>query len=184
MSTEPFIGEIKLLAFDFAPRNYLQCSGQLLSIAQNTALFSLLGTTYGGNGTQNFAIPDLRGRMPIGQGNGSGLPSHSMGEIAGTTNITLTTQNLPAHNHMAIGVTVNLPVSTGGGDSSSPQNAYLADKGTEVFSSVSTPGANYGNLSVSGQTSITGSNTPFEIMNPYLVMNYSIAIFGIFPSRN
>lgn len=184
MSTEPFIGEIKLLAFDFAPRNYLQCGGQLMSIAQNTALFSLLGTMYGGNGIQTFGLPDLRGRMPIGQGNGSGLPGHNMGELAGTTSITLTTQNLPMHNHAATGITVNLPVSTGGGDASSPQNSYLADKGTEVFSSVSTPGANYGSLSVSGQTNIAGSNIPFEIMNPYLVMNYSIAINGIFPSRN
>ena len=184
MSTEPFIGEIKLLAFDFAPRNYQPCGGQLMSIAQNAALFSLLGTLYGGNGIQTFGLPDLRGRIPIGQGNGRGLPVHSMGELAGTTSITLTTQNLPMHNHAATGITVNLPVSTGGGDASSPQNSYLADKGTEVFSSVSTPGANYGSLSVSGQTNIAGSNIPFEIMNPYLVMNYSIAINGIFPSRN
>lgn len=184
MSTEPFIGEIKLLAFNFAPRNYQPCGGQLMSIAQNAALFSLLGTLYGGNGVQTFGLPDLRGRMPIGQGNGSGLPVHSMGELAGTTTITLTSQNLPAHTHSAIGVTVNLPVSTGGGDASSPQNAYLADTGTEVYSSVSTPGTNYANLNVSGQTDIVGSNIPFEIMNPYLVMNYSIAINGIFPSRN
>ena len=184
MSTEPFIGEIKLLAFDFAPRNYAQCAGQLMSIAQNTALFSLLGTVYGGNGIQTFALPDLRGRMPIGQGNGSGLPSHTIGEMSGATSTTLTSQNLPVHTHSAIGITVNLPISTGGGDASSPQNAYLADTGTEVYSSVNTQGANYGNLNVSGQTSIAGSNIPFDIMNPYLVMNYSIALIGIFPSRN
>ncbi|MCG2612570.1 tail fiber protein [Flavobacterium sp. SM15] len=184
MSTEPFIGEIKILAFDFAPRNYAQCAGQIMSIAQNTALFSLLGTMYGGNGQTTFGLPDLRGRMPIGQGNGAGLPAHSMGEMAGTTTVTLTSQNLPAHTHPATGIVVNAPVSTGGGDASSPQGAYLANTGTEVYSSGSTSGAYYGPLTVSGQTGPAGANYPVDIMNPYLVMNYSIAIYGIFPSRN
>lgn len=184
MSTEPFIGEIKLLAFDFAPRNYAQCAGQIMSIAQNTALFSLLGTTYGGNGQTTFALPDLRGRMPIGQGTGAGLPTHVMGEMAGSPTTTLTLPNLPAHTHAATGITVNAPVSTGGGDASSPQGAFLANTGTEVYSSISTSGANYGPLTVSGQTGIAGANYPVDIMNPYLVMNYSIAIYGIFPSRN
>lgn len=97
MSTEPFIGEIKIFGFNFAPQNYQLCNGQIVSISQNTALFSLLGTTYGGNGQTTFALPDLRGRMPIGQGQGSGLPDYMMGEVSGTTNTTLTTANLPAH---------------------------------------------------------------------------------------
>ncbi|MGX7668968.1 phage tail protein [Flavobacterium pedocola] len=184
MSTEPFIGEIKIFGFDFAPRGYLNCNGQILSIAQNTALFSLLGTTYGGNGIQTFALPNLQGRMPIGQGTGAGLPSHSMGEMAGTTNVTLLTSNLPPHVHAADGIKVNIPVSTGGGDASSPENAYLSDSGAEVFSSVSTAGKNYGASTVSGATGVTGSAIPVSIMNPYLVLNYSIAIQGIFPPRS
>lgn len=184
MSTEPFIGEIKILGFNFAPQSYQLCSGQIMSIAQNTALFSLLGTTYGGNGQTTFALPDLRGRMPIGQGQGPGLPNYVMGQLSGTTSVTLLTANLPAHTHAAQGITVNMPVSNAGGDTDSPLGAYLANNGSEVFSSESTVGANYGALGVSGMTSITGSNIPVSIMNPYLTINYSIAIYGIFPSRN
>ncbi|CAM4002090.1 phage tail protein [Flavobacterium cucumis] len=184
MSTEPFIGEIKIFGFNFAPQSYQLCSGQIMSIAQNTALFSLLGTTYGGNGQTTFALPDLRGRMPIGQGQGPGLPNYSMGQLSGTTSVTILTSNLPAHTHAAQGITVNMPVSNAGGDTDSPQGAYLANNGSEVFSSEPTPGANYAPLSASGQTSIVGSNIPISILNPYLTINYSIAIYGIFPSRN
>ncbi len=184
MSTEPFIGEIKLLGFNFPPKGYQLCQGQILSIASNTALFSLLGTTYGGNGQTTFGLPDLRGRMPIGQGQGLGLPGHSMGEASGNTSVTLLTSNLPAHNHPAQGITVNIPVSTGGADATSPAGAYLAAAPTDFYSSVPTSGANYGTLNVGGTTGISGSNMPVSIMNPYLVMNYSIAIYGIFPSRN
>lgn len=95
------------------------CAGQILAISSNTALFSLLGTTYGGNGTTTFALPDLRGRMAIGQGTDLGLPSHTMGEVSGTPNTTLNITNMPAHNHQAIGITVYVPVSTGGADTSS-----------------------------------------------------------------
>lgn len=184
MSTEPFIGEVKILGFNFAPLGYMTCSGQTLSIASNTALFSLLGTTYGGNGQTTFNLPDLQGRMPIGQGQGPGLPFYSMGQVGGNVQTTLTTANMPAHIHTANGITVNLPVSTGGGDASSPQGAFLADVGTEVYSSANTPGANYGPLTVGGTTAPTGGSMPFSIANPYLVMNYSIATQGIFPSRN
>lgn len=113
------------------------CAGQILAISSNTALFSLLGTTYGGNGTTTFALPDLRGRMAIGQGTDPGLPSHTMGEVSGTPNTTLNITNMPAHNHQAIGITVNVPVSTGGADTSSHVGAFLADTGAEVYSSVS-----------------------------------------------
>lgn len=184
MSTEPFIGEIKILAFNFAPRGYMTCQGQTLSIAQNTALFSLIGTYYGGNGQTTFQLPDLQGRMPVGQGQGAGLPSYVMGQKSGTPSTTLLISNIPAHNHPAAGIAVSLPVSTGGSDTSSPQGAYLADTGTEMFSSVPTAGKNYGPATVSGTTGISGSSLPFSIMNPYLTINYSIATEGIFPSRN
>lgn len=184
MSTEPFIGEIKILGFNFAPKGYMTCQGQILSIAQNTALFSLLGTTYGGNGQQTFGLPDLQGRMPIGQGQGPGLPSHNMGEISGTPTVTITTANLPVHTHPATGLVVNIPISTGGPDIASPEGAYLADTGVEIYSSVSTSNKNYGASTISGNTGVAGSSSPFNIMNPYLVINYSIATQGIFPSRN
>ena len=184
MSTEPFIGEIKIFGFNFPPRGYMACSGQLLSIAQNTALFSLLGTTYGGNGVQTFALPNLQGRMPIGQGQGVGLPSYVMGQLSGTTNVSILTSNMPAHTHPATGLTVNIPVSTAGPDIASPEGAFLADTGVEIFSSISTPSKNYGASTVSGTTGITGSSIPVSVINPYLVINYSIATQGIFPSRN
>ena len=185
MSTEPFIGEIKLLGFYFAPKSYMLCAGQILSIASNTALFSLLGTTYGGNGQTTFALPDLRGRMAIGQGNGPGLPSHTIGELSGTTSVTLLTSNMPAHTHTMNNVSVKLQASTATADEAAAQGNFPAIAATSVYSS-NGPTANTftGGTQVSGTTDITGSNYPVSIMNPYLVMNYSIAIYGIFPSRN
>jgi len=184
MSTEPFIGEIKILGFNFAPRGYTTCQGQLMSIAQNTALFALIGTYYGGDGQVTFALPDLQGRVPIGQGQGAGLPLYSIGEIGGSPSLTLLTQNLPAHVHSGTGISINIPVSTGDPDIASPENAFLSDRGVEVYSSIATSGKNYGAPTVSGNTGITGSSIPLDIMNPYLTINYSIAVEGIFPSRN
>lgn len=186
MSTEPFIGEVKLLAFQFAPKSYMQCSGQILSIASNTALFSLLGTTYGGNGQTTFALPDLRGRMPIGQGSGAGLPSHTMGELSGTTSVTLLTSNIPAHTHTVSNVKVHIRSNSVLADSPTSTDSYPGTDATNVWAE--NPSANTfmaaNTATVSGTTDITGSSYPFGIMNPYLVMNYSIAIYGIFPSRN
>jgi microcystin-dependent protein len=184
MSTEPFIGEIKIFGFNFAPRGYATCQGQIMSIAQNTALFSLLGTTYGGNGQTTFALPNLQGRTPIGQGQSPGLSSYSMGQLAGTETTTLTTNQIPMHVHPGQGLTVSIPVSTGGADASSPATAFLCDTGTELFSSVSTAGQNYGASTIGGTTGVAGGSQPFSILNPYLCINYSIAVEGIFPSRN
>ncbi len=185
MSTEPFIGEIKILGFNFAPRGYATCQGQILSIAQNTALFSLLGTTYGGNGQTTFALPDLQGRVAKSQGQGPGLPSYVMGEVAGSPSVTLLTSNLPAHTHPATGITANLPVASGAGSSNSPVGNYLSQAPVDMYSTAATAGKNYGSaLAASGTTGIAGSSLPLNIENPYLVVNFSIAIEGIFPSRN
>lgn len=184
MSTEPFVGEVKIFGFNFAPRGYMLCEGQTVSIAEFTALFSLIGTTYGGNGTTTFNLPDLQGRIPIGQGQGPGLPDYSMGESSGSPTAILSTSNLPAHIHSGIGLSVSIPVSTGGADATSPEGAYLADRGAEVYSSIATPGKLYGQSTMNGTTGISGSSLPFSIVNPYLVLNYSIAVEGIFPSRN
>lgn len=184
MSTEPFIGEVKLFAFDFAPRGYALCEGQIMAISTNTALFSLLGTRYGGNGTSTFALPDLRGRMPIGQHQGPGLPNYVIGEIGGTTTTNILTSNLPAHEHSAASVNVKIPVSSNLAEEITPVNGYMALSTSENYNSSSSPNEYYGNVQVSGTTGITGGNIPISIVNPFLAMNYSIAIVGIFPSRS
>ena len=183
MSTEPFIGEIKIFGFDFAPRSYATCQGQILSIAQNTALFSLLGTTYGGNGQTTFALPDLRGRMPIGQGTGPGLPSYTMGELSGSTTATLLTSNMPIHNHDATGINVRIPVTSTSEDSSATNN-YIGNAVSDTFGPNASPTNSLGSPVVSGTTAPAGGSQPFSLLNPYLAINYSIALQGIYPSRN
>src|SRR5689334_8868100 len=103
--TQPFIGEIRFFGFNFPPRGWASCAGQLLSIAQNQALFSLLGTTYGGNGVQTFALPDLRSRVPVGVGSNGGVGTYTLGEQSGTENVTLLTTQIPQHNHNLVGTT-------------------------------------------------------------------------------
>ena len=173
---EGTIGEIRMFAGNFAPRNWAFCAGQLLSISQNTALFSILGTTYGGNGQTTFALPDLRGRVPVGTGTGPGLPSVNLGEVSGTPTVTLLVSNLPAHNHP-------LNAVTEAGSSATPTGNLLANTG--ALDKEYAPAA--GNTATAmGATAIgnTGSSTPINNMQPYLGMNYIICLFGIFPSRN
>ena len=122
MPAEPYIAEIFMGGMNFAPRGYSTCAGQILSIAQNTALFSLLGTTFGGNGQTTFALPDLRGRVPMGQGQGPGLTDRSLGEQGGAENVTLTINEMPSHNH-------TLNAVSEAGDVSAPAGAYLANTG-------------------------------------------------------
>ncbi|MDY0906411.1 phage tail protein [Pedobacter sp. CFBP9032] len=184
MSTEPFIGEIKILSFNFAPRGYMTCAGQILSIAQNTALFSLLGTYYGGNGQTTFGLPNLQGRMPIGQGQGPGLPAYTIGEVAGVPNVTLLTANIPAHIHTVNALKIRQQASSNAADELSPDGTFPATAVTAMYGSAATTGIYTGGVEVSGTTDITGSGLPVSIMNPYLVINYSIATQGIFPSRN
>ena len=185
MSTEPFIGEIKILGFNFAPRGYLTCQGQIMSIAQNTALFSLLGTNYGGNGQTTFGLPDLQGRAPIGQGQGGGLPSYTIGEKAGAPTATLLLSNLPQHIHTLTNVNVKIKASSANADESVPEGNFPATTTTPSYSgNGATPNVFTGGTAVSGTTDPTGGSIPFDILNPYLTINYSIAIEGIFPSRN
>lgn len=187
MSTEPFIGEVKLLAFNFPPRGYQTCQGQILSIAEYSALFALLGTTYGGNGQTTFALPDLQGRVPIGQGQGPGLPYYTIGEMAGNPTVTLTSANLPAHIHTLNSARVSIASNETSGSSNTSANAFPGNNdSTGVYAETATPNTYMapGVAVVTGTTDQAGSNQAFDIMNPYLVMNYSIALEGIFPSRN
>lgn len=175
---EVFVATIQPFAFNFAPRNWAFCAGQLLSIAQNSALFSLVGTTYGGNGQTTFGLPDLRGRMAISQGQGPGLPTYTIGELAGTPNVSLTIANLPQHNHL-------LAANGGSATSPKPANNFLAqgiDSGSNPIQiyAPSTDGTVLNPMAITP----TGGNQPFSNMPPFLTINYCIALTGIFPSRN
>jgi microcystin-dependent protein len=165
---EPFIGSIILFAGNFAPRGWAFCAGQLLPIAQNTALFSILGTTYGGNGQTTFALPDLRGRAPIHPGQGPGLQSYDLGQVGGEETVTLGLTQIPAHQHQQ-------PASNGEQDTNRPGNAVPARGGVYAASS---DGA------ALDPTSPAGGNQPHDNRSPYLALNYIIAIEGIYPSRN
>ena len=177
----PFIAEIVGFGGNFAPRGFALCQGQSLSIAQNTALFSLLGTTYGGNGQTTFNLPDLRGRAPIGQGAGPGLQPYALGQSGGAENATLTTANLPAHSH----TTSASP--TKGSLQAPAAGAFLGrgiDAGNTAVPQIYVPAGSEGTTIQLAAGGVTGSNQPFSIRDPYLTINWLIAIQGIFPSRN
>ncbi|MFN4096163.1 MAG: phage tail protein [Sphingomonas sp.] len=194
----PFIGQISTFGFNFAPQNWSLAQGQILSIAQNTALFSLLGTTYGGNGQTTFALPDLRGRVAMGQGQGPGLSSRVIGEMAGTETTTLLSTQMPAHVHSLAGATGTLNAVDIKATEQSPQpGGYLArgvdtapmpDSIPEIYlpAAQGDPATKVplAGVNVAGNTQIAGGSQPFSTMQPYLVINYCIALFGIFPSRN
>ncbi len=170
---EPFIGQIQTFGFNFAPRGWAKCEGQLLAISQNSALFSLLGTTYGGDGRTTFGLPDLRGRSIIGPGNGPGLSSISWGQRAGAENLTLSVNNMPSHNH---GVTVS--VNTGNGEEAS--STGILSSHTGAFNEDPSGGAVLGGVNSTN----TGGNQPTNIRNPYVGIYYCIALVGLYPSRN
>lgn len=181
---EVFLGSIVAFGFNFPPYGWASCSGQTLSIAENTALYSLMGTTYGGNGQTTFGVPNLQGRAPIGQGNFMGT-IYTMGETAGNDEITLTIGNMPAHNHLGQSQ-VAIPANTADGNSTNPEGNILAASGSvhNMYSTGASDAA-MANITTSTVTvGITGSNQPFDITDPYLAINYSIALEGIFPSRN
>ncbi|MBX3120518.1 MAG: phage tail protein [Fimbriimonadaceae bacterium] len=171
---EPFIGEIKLVPYNFAPRGWAFCNGTLISIAQNTALFALLGTMYGGNGQTNFALPDLRGRGAISSGQGPGLSNYSQGETGGAENVTLTTAAMPAHGHSA-------QASSAFGTQGDPAGALPA-KSPLALGYAYRSGA--GGTMPSDAVSSVGGGQPHTNHQPYLVLNYVIAMVGIFPPRN
>ena len=170
---DPFIGEIKMFAGTFAPRSWALCDGQLLSISQNDALFSLLGTIYGGDGRTTFGLPDLRGRLPVHAGSGPGLTQRNIGQKGGAENVTVTVDQLPAHTHTPQGT--NAP-----GTSSDPDGAIPAG---------ATGGSNYASddpalaMNASAVSSTGGGQSHTNVM-PFLCVNFIIALQGIYPSRN
>jgi microcystin-dependent protein len=168
----PYIGQIKLVAFNFAPKGYAFCNGQILAINQNTALFSILGTTYGGNGTTTFALPNLQGCVAVSSGQGPGLSSYNLGQVGGSQNVTLAT-NQTAHTHsVKASSTANSNAASGNFPGPAPaggDNIYGGSTDTAMHPQVA------------GQS---GGGQPHSNMQPYTVLNYVIALTGVFPTRN
>jgi len=175
--SEPFLGEIRIIGFNFPPSGWAECDGQLLPIAQNSALFSLFGTTYGGDGETTFSLPDLRGRFPMHKGNGPGLTSRIMGQRVGTEGHTLSTSHLASHTH-----TGHVVTATTEGDRTDPSGAYMARPEEPVQPYAGTSG---GQMS-SGSVAIgnTGSGSYVNHTSPGLAVNFVVALNGIYPSQN
>lgn len=174
---------ITMFAPNFAPRNWAFCNGQLLAIAQNQALFSLLGTTYGGNGITNFALPNLKGRVPIGEGTGPGLANYTLGQAGGAASTTLLLSNLPQHIHSPGTVPVSIDCDSQPASEQFPDGFYIAGINNS-FAASSSPGVSMQAPVYTATIGNTGNNQPIPLMPPYLVINYIICLFGIFPSRN
>lgn len=170
--TAPFIGEIQMFAGNFAPRGYALCDGQLLPVSQNSALFSLLGTTWGGDGRTTFALPDLRGRACIEAGQSPGGANHVFGSLGGVETVTLTQAQMASHNH-------NVGITSAAADSNTPVGHIYANAPANRYSS------NTSNLTALNPATITnnGGTGPHDNMMPYLVINFIIALEGIYPSR-
>jgi microcystin-dependent protein len=172
---DPFVAEIRIFPFNFAPRGWSWCDGQLLPLSQNTALFSLLGTTYGGNGKSNFALPDLQGRAPMHPGQGPGLSLHDLGETGGSETVSLLESEIPSHSHaMRVGVQDNA-------DNAVPGPSKILGKSAGAFSYVvPTPPL----ISMSDQTlAPAGGDQPHNNLQPYLTFYFCIALQGVFPPR-
>jgi microcystin-dependent protein len=170
---DQFVGQIQIVSFNFAPKGWAFCAGQLLPINQNQALFSLLGTQFGGDGITNFALPDLRGRMAIGQGQGPGLANYTVGQTGGEESVTLTLNQLPAHSHAAM-------ASSGAASALGPGSSEWAATTTYLYSSTASTLVPMN----SGTVGLMGGGQAHENRSPYLAMNFIIALQGIFPSRD
>ncbi len=177
--SQPYIGEIRCFGFNFAPRDWAFCNGQLMPIAQNEALFAILGTTYGGDGLNTYALPNLQGHVPMHWGNGSTGLNTQIGQAMGQTTVTLNTNQIPAHSHQIVAADTN-PQATRTAPPS-PSSFLSAAKGTFVYQQPPvTP-----NVSFSPRAITPAGNTfPHENMQPYLAINFCISLFGIFPTRN
>jgi microcystin-dependent protein len=169
---DPFLGQISIFSFPFAPKGWAFCNGQILSIAQNQALFSLLGTTYGGNGITTFGLPNLQSRTQVSQGQGPGLSPYTLGQVGGEAAHTLITAEMAPHSHGAATASDTTQMS--------PQGTYWAPNIAGNFTYAPTPGGNMSPAAVG----LGGNGQPHENRQPYLVLNFCIALVGVFPSRN
>ncbi len=175
--SQPFLGEIRIFGFNFAPQGWAMCQGQILPIAQNTALFALLGTTYGGNGTSTFALPNFQGRVPVNQGQGAGLSLYNLGQSGGARTVTLNTNQMPAHSH-------GVQCLAGGGNSNTPINNGFAEvtagRGMVNLYAATSDGTTMNAAALSS----VGGGGAHNNMAPYLGVNFCIALQGIVPARN
>ncbi|HLE55587.1 MAG TPA: tail fiber protein [Rhodothermia bacterium] len=171
---EPFIGEIRMFAGNFAPSGWAFCDGALLSISENDALFTLYGTTYGGDGETTFALPDLRGRLPVHAGTGPGLSTRQLGETGGAEEVTLTVNQLPVHTHPFL-------ATESAGISQDPVGRALAPSGSlvDVYQEDNDDPKNMAAQAIAG----TGGSQPHENMHPFLCINFIVSLFGVFPSQ-
>ena len=190
---EPFIGEIKMFGGNFAPRGWAFCNGQLLAISSNTALFSILGTIYGGDGRTSFGLPDLRGRVAMHAGNGPGLTPRPLGQKSGQEQVTLNTLQIPSHNHQGMS-NATISLANGVGNATAAVGSSLATAsagsdgsaatGPKIYSDAGV-GANKMNVgSMGGTTGNAGGNQSHNNMQPYQTVNYIIALQGVYPSRS
>jgi len=176
--SDQFLGEIRIFGYNFPPRGWAMCNGQLLPISQNTALFSLLGTFYGGDGKSNFALPNMQGNVPVGSGQGAGLSDYVLGETTGSATVTLLQSELPQHAH-------GLNADTSTGTSANPSGALIsvpAINPRQPHAMYSSSSANSAMLA--GNLLPTGGSQPHNNLQPYLVVNFCVAMQGIFPARN
>ncbi|BDF93672.1 tail fiber protein [Pseudoalteromonas sp. KAN5] len=174
---EPFLGEVKMFGANFAPRNWAFCNGQLVAIAQQDALFSLLGTTYGGDGRTSFAYPDMRGRLPVKYGQGNGLSRYRLGQKNGTENVTLTLMNVPSHSHQLLS-------STEPGTTQSPENNVFAPSPSDENIYYSGNPTQPPQMLAEQTVQVSGHSAAHSNMMPYTCINFIISLAGIYPSRS
>lgn len=167
---QPYVGELRMFGGNFAPAGWAFCDGSLLPISENETLFQLIGTTYGGDGQSTFALPDLRGRLPMHMGQGSGLSNHILAETGGVETVTLTVNQIPIHNHAPLAV-------AGNGNQATPQNGVWAGAAASIYTS--NPPSTPVNATL-GQ--FTGGSQPHDNLMPFLAVSFIISLFGIFPS--
>jgi len=169
----PYIGELRLFGGNFAPLGWALCNGQLLSISQNASLYQLIGTTYGGDGVNTFGLPNLQGRFPVHQGQGNGLQNYVLGQMAGSETVTLLANQLPAHNHGAVGSNGNAtpPANATWGSSTAATNSFG-------------PGTSANAQMNAASIGFTGGNQPHDNMTPFLAITFIISLQGIFPSQS
>ena len=180
--SDPFVAEIRIFPFNFAPKGWAQCNGQLLPLSQNTALFSLLGTTYGGDGKSNFALPNMQGNVPMFYGQGPGLSLYDIGEMSGSQTVTLLDSEMPSHNHTLQAITAAGSTATANGNVLAEgqwDNGIGQNGGLQYYSSTQAPNVSSGPQA----TGLAGSSFPHNNMMPYLTLNFCIALQGVFPPR-
>lgn len=179
--SEPYVGEIRCFGFNFAPVNWAFCNGQLMSISSNPALFSILGTTYGGNGTTTFALPNLQGQIPMHWGTATGLPTTSIGQVQGTPNVTLTTQQLPSHTHTATAAEATQPNQRTAAPNTNATSFLASSESPDLaWQRAPTPNTQFAPNAIGTQ----GSSLPHDNMQPFLTLNFCIALYGVFPTRS